>query len=149
MWTTMIVELLNDLRWLNTREKQCPLSSFHVGTKFKRFLCVGLFHPVSFHVLFSVPLSVSLVLFLPPPLCCALSLSVTPLLLTSLSISLNISKEWITLGCHLALAKNSFLWVKCFKLSSLTGTISYNNYMDGPWLGTLSFHPSSLSSYTC
>lgn len=69
----------------------------------------------------------------------SIALHVTLLLFTSLSISLNISKEWITLGCHLALANNSFLWVKCFKLSSVTGTISYNNYIDGPWLGVLSF----------
>lgn len=89
----------------------------------------------------SLFLSSSLLPFLSISLSCSIALHVTPLLLTSPSISLNISKEWITLGCHLALAKNSFLWVKCFKLSSLTGTISYNNYMDGPWLGALSFFP--------
>lgn len=82
-----------------------------------------------------------------PPLCLALSLSMSLPFSSLLSISLNISKEWITPGCHLALAKNSFLWVKCFKLSSLTGTISYNNYMDGPWLGVLSFFPPPLFIY--
>lgn len=61
------------------------------------------------------------------------------------SIFFNISKELITLGC--CSAKNPFLWVKCFKLSSLTGTILYNNYMDGPWLGAFSLLSPPLFIY--
>lgn len=97
--------------------------------------------PLSLILFLSLPFSSSFLPFLSISLSCSIALNVTLVLLTSLSISLNISKEWITLGCHLALAKNSFLWVKCFKLSSLTGTISYNNYMDGPWLGVPSSPP--------
>lgn len=49
-------------------------------------------------------------------------------------LSPHILGEWIALHCHWAPAKNSFLWVKCFRMSSLTGTISYNKYRDRPWL---------------
>lgn len=56
-------------------------------------------------------------------------------------------KNELVLGCRLAPAKNSFLRVKCFKLSFLTGTISYNN-MEGPRLEVLfTFGLSPLCSH--